>query len=204
MRLFIFSFLMALFLTAPVAFGSTEDADMARAEEFLPAEIIPALYNISVDPNWIDGTDSLWRLKTGRDGREFVLMDVKNGTRLSAFNHSALAEDLADASGSEVDPSELPFSEIQIDGLTIRFSAFNRTWEWDREWYAIGEAPPGKEAGPGEILSPDGELALFVEDGNLWVRETATGDRRRLTADAETDYAYVKRSDTVSHPVIGG
>ena len=201
MRQIVVFFLMALILISPVAFASIEDDDIARAEEFLPAKIIPALYNISVDPNWIDGTDSFWYLRTGRDGKEFVLVDAKNGTKQPAFDHAALAEALADASGSEVDPSELPFSEIQIDDLTIRFSAFNRSWEWDREWSAIGEAPPGKEAGPGEILSPDGELALFVEDGNLWVRKTATGDRRPLTADGSANYAYGKRSDTVSHPV---
>ena len=201
MRPFIFPFLVALFLTAPLAFGSIEDDDMARAEKFLPAEIIPALYNMSVSPHWIDGTDSFWYLRTGRDGKEFLLVDTKNGTRVSAFDHSALAEALAEASGSEVDPLDLPFTEIQIDDHALRFSALNRTWEWDPERSAIEEAPSGMEAGPGEILSPDGELALFVEDGNLWVRETATGDRRPLTADGSADYAYARRSDTVSHPV---
>ena len=201
MRPLIFPILMALLVIAPVAFSSTDDDDIARAEEFLPAEIIPALYNISVSPNWIDGTDSFWYLRTGRDGNEFVLVDAKNGTKMPAFDHAALAEALADASGSEVDPSDLPFSEIQIDDPNVRFSAFNRTWEWDRKRSAIGEAPFGMEAGPGEILSPDGKLALFVEDSNLWIRETATGDRYPLTADGSADYAYAKRSDTVSHPV---
>jgi dipeptidyl-peptidase-4 len=192
---------MAILLTTPVAFGLTEDDDIARAEAFLPANVIPALYNISVDPNAIDGTDSFWYLRTGRDGKEFLLVDAKNGTKLSAFDHVALAEALADASGSDVDPSDLPFSEIQIDDPTVRFSAFNKTWEWDPERSAIGEAPPGMEAGPGEILSPDGKFALSVEDGDLWIRETATGKRYLLTIDGSADYAYAKRSDTVSHPI---
>ena len=178
MRTLVFPILITLLLIPPVAFGSTEDDDIARAEEFLPAKIIPALYNISVNPNWIDGTDSFWYLKTDRDGKEFVLVDAKNGTKMLAFNHNALAEALADASGFNVDPSDLPFSEIRIDNPTVRFSAFNKTWEWDPESLAIGEVPSGMEAGPGEILSPDGEFALFIEDGNLWVRETATSDRR--------------------------
>ncbi len=79
-----------------------------------------------------------------------------------------------------------------------------KTWERDPERSAIGEAPLGMEAKSGEIPSSDEEFALSVEDGNLWIRETATGDRRPLPTDGSNDYAYAKRSDTVSHPVIGG
>ena len=193
--------LIFLLVLMPVAFGSPDAADIARAEQFLPADVIPMLYNVSVSPNWIDGTDSFWYLKTCREGKQFVLVDVENRTRQPAFNHTALAKALAAASGSSVDPSDLPFSEMTIESSTARFSALNKTWNFDLQSNAITEATSGKEAAPGETLSPDGEFALFVEEGNLWVRKTATIDRYPLTIDGSTDYAYAKRSDTVSHPI---
>jgi dipeptidyl-peptidase-4 len=201
MRLLIYLILMTLLLITPAAFGSTEADDIARAELFLPANVIPALYNISVNPNAIDGTDSFWYLKTGREGKQFVLVDVVNRTRQPAFNHAALAEALALASGSSVDPTDLPFSEMTIESGTARFSALNKTWTFDLQSSALTEIAPDREAGPGEDLSPNGEFALFVQDGDLWIRETTTDKRYPLTTDGFADYAYAKRSDTVSHPI---
>ncbi len=58
-----------------------------------------------------------------------------------------------------------------------------------------------KAAGPGEMLSPDGTLAAFVQDHNLWVKEIATGKKYPLTTNGSEDYAYAERSGTVLHPV---
>jgi dipeptidyl-peptidase-4 len=194
--------LISLLVLMPVASSSPEAADIARAEQFLPANVILALYNVSVIPNWIGGTDSFWYLRTGREGTEFVFVDAENCTKQPAFNQTDLGEALALASDSSVDPSDLPISIIAIENGTVRFSALNKSWEYDLESRAIAEAPPGREAGPGETISPDGRFALFVQDNNLWVRETATGDNRRpLTTDGSPNRAYAKRSDTVSHPI---
>ena len=40
------------------------------------------------------------------------------------------------------------------------------------------------------VESPDGRLAAFIRDWNLWVRDTATGVETPLTTDGTTDYGY--------------
>ena len=40
------------------------------------------------------------------------------------------------------------------------------------------------------VLSPDGQRATFIRDHNLWVREIATGEERRITRDGVEDYGY--------------
>jgi len=200
MRLFPHLILISMLVT-PAVSSSLEAADIARAERFLPANVIPVLYNVTVAPNWIDGTDSFWYLKTGRDGKEFVLVDGENCTKQPAFDHPALAEALAQESGTSIDPSDLPISIIAIENGTVRFSALNKSWEYDLNGGAIAEAPFVREEGPGETLSPNGEFALFVQDDDLWVRETSTGDRRPLTTDGSPNCAYATRSETVLHPV---
>ncbi len=40
------------------------------------------------------------------------------------------------------------------------------------------------------VLSPDGKLAAFMRDYNLWVRDLDTGADKQLTTDGVKDYGY--------------
>ncbi len=183
--------------------SSSDNADYARAEQFIPVNAVASMFNVSVDPHWIPGTQSFWYLKMGRNGEEFMLVDVQNRTKMPAFNHTLLARSLSSAVDKQIDPAHLPFSEIIVhqgrDG--IGFSSFNRTMQFDLSSGLINEVPAGLEAGPGESLSPNGRFAAFVRDHNLWIRETKTGKKYPLTTNGSRDYAYAERSETVSHPV---
>jgi dipeptidyl-peptidase-4 len=178
-------------------------ADYARAEQFIPANAVASMFNVSVDPNWIPGTHSFWYLKTGRNGQEFILVDVMNKTRMPAFNHTLLAESLSSAVDEPVDPANLPFTDITMHQGSdeIGFIAFNRTMQFNLGSGQINDVPAGLGAGPGESISPNGRLAAFVRDHNLCIRDTKTGEIYQLTANGSKDYAYAERSETVSHPV---
>jgi dipeptidyl-peptidase-4 len=217
--------LIALLVIIPTAFCQTNAVDYAQAEQFVPDNVVPMLYNMSVTPNWIGGTHYFWYLNTGREGKEFFLVDTVNATKMPAFDHQRLAELLSTASGTEVDPSSLPFSDITFRNGSIEFSALNKTWQYDieafaiaevklsraaphffgsrrhGEVYAITEIKPIKATGPGEMLSPNGTFAAFVQDHNLWIKEIATGKKYRLTTNGSEDHAYAERSGTVLHPV---
>jgi len=68
--------------------SSSETSDYAVAEQFIPVNAVASMFNVSVDPHWIPGTQSFWYLKTGRNGQEFILVDVQNKTKMPAFNHT--------------------------------------------------------------------------------------------------------------------
>ena len=178
----------------------------AQAERFLPANATSSIFNASVEPHWIAGTDSFWYLKNGRGGDEFILVDIGNRTKAAAFNQTSLAASLSAAAGEPVDADHLPFAEITVsetDGtgaVEIEFEAFDRSWQYNATSGDLVQDSP-RPLSPGESLSPDGRLAAFVLDHNLWVRDTETGERYQLTDDGIKDYAYAERSETVSHPV---
>ena len=159
--------------------SSSGRLDYARAEQFIPVNAVASMFNVSVDPNWIPSTQSFWYLKTGRNGQEFMLVDVQNRTKMPAFNHTLLARSLSSAVDEQIDPAHLPFSEITVHQGSdeIGFRAFNRTMQFNLSSGQINEVPAGLEAGPGESLSPDGRFAAFVRDHNLWIRETKTGEK---------------------------
>lgn len=85
-RFFRISFiLLAISLSAYSSFAgaaaelinlSSEASDYAVAEQFIPVNAVASMFNVSVDPNWIPGTQSFWYPKTGRNGQEFILVDV--------------------------------------------------------------------------------------------------------------------------------
>lgn len=61
--------------------------------------------------------------------------------------------------------------------------------------------PPVAEAKPvvapeGAVLSPDGSLAVFAREHDLWLRQLSNGAERRLTNDGEEYFAYGKLPDT--------
>ncbi|OPY51373.1 MAG: hypothetical protein A4E49_02257 [Methanosaeta sp. PtaU1.Bin112] len=182
---------------------SSQSFDYATAQRFVPANAIGSMFNMSVDPHWIAGTHSFWYLKTGRNGQEFMLVDLQNSTKKPAFNHSLLALSLSQATGEAVDPAHLPFDEITIHpgSNEIEFWAFSRTMQFNLKSGQIVDAPAEHEVMPGEALSPDGRFAAFVRDHNLWIRDAENGEKYPLTSDGTEDYAYAERSDTVSHPV---
>ncbi len=219
--------MLSLLMLLPTVFcqQNRPDCNYTQADLFVPANIIPMLYNMSVTPNWIDGTDNFWYINTGREGTEYVLVDTENATKRSIFDRERLAQALANASGIEVDPSNSPLLSIAFLDEKVEFSSLNRTWQYDLDAHILKEAAPSKTAHyifkprrhgefhsfvetrlikaaeSGEMRSPDGAFAAFVQYHNLWVRETATGKKYPLTTNGREDYAYAERSDTVLHPV---
>ena len=48
----------------------------------------------------------------------------------------------------------------------------------------------GMTGPPPASMSPDGSMAIFICDWNLWVRDVATGQDRQLTTDGAKDFGY--------------
>ncbi len=49
---------------------------------------------------------------------------------------------------------------------------------------------PSRDARGPNRVSPDGKLAAFIKNDNLWVRDVATGKETQLTTDGDKDFGY--------------
>ena len=216
LKLLFISFILGLFIYSSISGAADESVSSpceqtgyAQAERFLPANATSYIFNASVDPNWIAGTNFFWYLKNSRAGQEFVLVDIQNRTKAPAFNHTSLAASLSSATGEQVDPFHLPFSEITRstegwEGIEkIGFKAFNRSWQYtfNKTSAKLMEMHSPPQSEPGEALSPDGRLAAYVFAHNLWIRHTETAEKYQLTFNGTKEHTYSGRSETVSHPV---
>src|SRR5262249_16070627 len=120
-------------LTAPPAWGQP-----ARTN------VPPSVYREKVEPHWFAGTDGVtnqfwYRVETGRNRHEFVLVKAKEGTRGAAFDHAKAAESLAKLTGEAVEAERLPVRSLEYapDGKTLLLKGVGTNWNLDLESYAV-------------------------------------------------------------------
>ena len=160
----------------------------ARAKKFYKASIgaEPVVLNSSVLPAWIGETNRFWYERQTPTGKQFRCVDAVAGVNEPAFDHDAVAEALASASGERARSENLPIRDLSFsDDLgSVFFSAFDRRWRYQgRRCREVAALRAG-------VRSPDGSKELFCQDNNLWVRDLKTGDERALTQDGEERNAY--------------
>ncbi|GGF25927.1 S9 family peptidase [Hymenobacter cavernae] len=188
----------ALFLSE-VALAQQQPAlttqDYARAERFMIYKTQP-LVDHSIDQiNWLTN-DRFWYRTSTAQGSEFILIDPALKTRGPAFNQARLAAALSAATGQAYEANRLPFRNpvLSPDAKMVYFRVSGKAWKYD---VASGQVSP--ETTPAdspnanadnEIVSPDGQLAAYIQDYNLWVRNTQTNQKTQLTTDGAKDYGY--------------
>jgi dipeptidyl aminopeptidase/acylaminoacyl peptidase len=173
--------------------------DYEQAEHFLSFNTEPYIDNGSVRPNWLPG-DQFWYRNLNQKGSEFILVDAAKGTLKAAFDQQKLAAALSSASGKTYEGLMLPFQNFTYEGSNaIVFTADGKQWRCDLKNYQVTRDSavintPVARAGRGraskEVLSPDGKLAAFIKNYNLWVRDVKTNQQTQLTTDGVKDFGY--------------
>ncbi|MEX2468172.1 MAG: DPP IV N-terminal domain-containing protein, partial [Pseudohongiellaceae bacterium] len=163
-------------------------ADYQRAERFLAANTDDLIRNNILAQYWQPGERLVYRRSTGA-GSEYRITDLATGSTTSLFDPVMLAEALADYSDDEIEPNDLALSAIEV-AETLDAMHF----EFDGERYRVDllnlSVQPAPLAEDDEFLSPDGRLAAYIDEHNLWVRDVSSGERRQLTFDGEEHYGY--------------
>ena len=195
-------------------------ADYARAEKFMGYNTTPLVLNVvggggrggGRGVNWLSDERFTYSITTS-DGTEFILVDPAKGTRADAFDHAKVAAALSAAAGTTFDAHHLPITEFDFsaDGHTLNITATGGrryicdlpTTKCSAE--AGGDTQGGRRGGGGAgrggrgatgggrggaVVSPDGKLAAYIDNYNLWVRPTAGGDPVQLTTDGIKDFGY--------------
>ena len=177
-------------------------ADYQRAERFLSANTRSLVSHANVSPNWLDD-GRMWYRNTTADGAEFIIVDPKAKTRKHAFDHQRLADVLSN-NDTTYQAFGLPFRSFEFtkNGRAISFDVKDKTYTCNLRNYGCTDKENKKGAaadtspmasfrrGRTQVLSPNGKLAAFIRDHNLWVRNVETKKERQLTFDGIEDYGY--------------
>ena len=179
---------LALPMSAQVSITA---ADYERAESFLSGNTYNLVYGATVSPNWLE-SGRFWYRNRFPVGTEFILVDPERRTRERAFDHERIANALSAATGRTYDPFDLPFTDFHLgaDGHSIGFDIDSTRYECDTEAGRCKASVFDPERDEDAVLSPDGRLAAFIREWNLWVRDVGSGEERQLTNDGIEHFGY--------------
>ena len=169
--------------------------DYARAERAMGYNTAALVDHSAGPPNWLAG-DRFWYRVLTAQGSEFILVDPARKTHAAAFDQGKLAAALSAASGKTYEASRLPFRTFSFapDEKSIAFATGDKSWKYDLASGQISpDTTPAAQPNPNatnEITSPNGQLAAYIKDDNLWVRDTKTSQTTQLTTDGAKDYGY--------------
>ncbi len=163
-------------------------ADYQRAESFLLQNTNLLVPGRILSQYWQANGQLIYRSSTIA-GSEIVAFDTESGEKRSLFDQQALAAALETYDESGIDAADLALSSIELaaDSSTLDFDFSGRRYRYDLDSNSLQQFEEDPED---EYLSPDGSLAIFIEDHNLWLRDTFTNDLTQLTFDGEENYGY--------------
>ncbi|MCG8414620.1 MAG: DPP IV N-terminal domain-containing protein, partial [Pseudomonadales bacterium] len=168
--------------------GTVTLADYQRAEQFLSQNTNELVHDSLISQYWQQDDRLVYRKRTAT-GSEALIVDLTTGSRTSLYDPIALAAALEPFSDEDVEANDLAVSAIEIadDLESIEF-------DFDERRYTLsaqdGSLQQHAESPDNEYLSPDGSKAVFIEDHNLWLRDTASNGLTQLTFDGIENYGY--------------
>jgi len=163
-------------------------ADYERAQSFLAVNTSDLVRGNILAQYWQNDDRLIYRRST-ENGSDYILVDVKTTQKSPLFDPARLALELAVYVDDEVGPSDLNLSRIHLAGTTgqLEFDYSGESYVLDLSSYTLNQLA---EISPSEFLSPDGGMAAFIDEHNLWFRDTASNEVTQLTFDGEQDYGY--------------
>ncbi|MGH7502635.1 MAG: DPP IV N-terminal domain-containing protein [Longimicrobiales bacterium] len=220
--------LLAAVLLIPVASPATaqqhiEHANWALADKFKGDVIDSIIHSTSVQPRFINETDSLWYYWRDQAGARFMFVVPKTNTKRPLFDHQKLAAQLS-AGRKPYDAHTLPFTSIAFndDGQSFSFIADSVKYEWTLEtetlqelrratrqdYRELGGGGRGGRGGRGgggggggqdfRNWSPDSTAFVFAREHNLYLVEVPA----RADTTVQGDTSQIS-TDGVEHYSFG-
>jgi dipeptidyl aminopeptidase/acylaminoacyl peptidase len=206
---------LQLLPTIATAQGTKADYERART---LRERTRGKVFKSAITPRWFDENNRFWYRNDLGDGkREFVVVDVRESKRGAAFDHAAVAEALAKATGKPHDAAKLPFDQIQFAAAAVHFRAADKNWKFEPESKSLSEAEPpmpfaasddgsprrgrggarggrggrgGPRGSPRNANSPDGRWRVDIKDNNVYLHDVKSGEETQMTKDGATSDTY--------------
>ena len=119
-----FPLVAAILIAVPL--GAQEAAEAPAnyrlAARFAPYRIDDLIYSTSVDPQWIEGSESFWYEWEISDGAFYYIVDPVAGTKRPIFDNDRIAAELTRITRDPWDGQHLPIRAIKfVDANTLQF-----------------------------------------------------------------------------------
>ena len=139
MKLKIFLCTLAAILFSPLL-SAAEKTDFSEYDRALSlrSRMSELVYRAEVKPQWLADGRFWYRVQTGPQTHEFILVNPETGVRQPAFDHEKLASSLAKTTGERMHADGLPLSGLDFSETNFfTFTANGKTWRCNLENYSL-------------------------------------------------------------------
>jgi dipeptidyl-peptidase-4 len=99
---------------AAVAPPSPVGPNYEAAAQWTTQKVAKLVFDTSVTPRWLEGTDRFWYAYQTREGRKFYIVDPPKKGKAPLFDHAKLAATLTSITRLPYDAQHLPFSSVRF------------------------------------------------------------------------------------------
>ena len=189
---------------APAAADPLMAEDYLAAAAVLEGNVVGLVKNMDVEPHWLGDSGRFWYRRDTDHGHEFVVFDPSTGEKTRAFDHGALAQAINASLAPEtlLEADRLALDAITIaDDLSTLEASVPTASESPRvrctlQPIGCAAAQPVEPAPRDWLISPDGRLALFAREHNLYLKDLERGAEHQLTSDGAPWISWGKWPDT--------
>ena len=162
------------------------------AAKHMDSDLYNLIYN-QVNGSRFVGKNNLIYTTNSKEGKKIIFVNTISKTKKVAFDHQKLAAALSKELEIKIKASELPIYSVSLsdDLKTLNFMANSQKYVCNLEEYSLTKIISKIDrAYRNEHISPNGKLAAYINQYNLWIRDLETGKRTQITFDGEEDYGY--------------
>ena len=121
---------LVLLSLIPSVAGQGRESDYERSRTY-STRMRNRVFRDQVKPNWFDAERKFWyRVQTGINSYEYVLVDAEAGTRAPVFDHKQISGTLSKELKREVDVTKIRLAEFNVsaDAKRCTFRFGGRNW----------------------------------------------------------------------------
>jgi len=139
-------------------------------------------------PSWTENNKLIYSSQT-QHGKQFFILDTVTKEKKLAFDHQKLTRALARLTEQEIKPENLPFNRFElISEKIISLNLDDKLYQCNIENYLCQLSEIAIKNS--ELVSPDGKLAVYIKDHNLWLRNLDDNSEKKLTTDGIENFGY--------------
>jgi dipeptidyl aminopeptidase/acylaminoacyl peptidase len=166
--------------------------DYENAARHLEKNLNQYVYNSISRSEWISEHVLIYQ-NSVKGGQEFIRVDIATKEKSSAFDQEKLAISLSSVLGKDISAYKLPFYNYEYvnNNKSIEFNIEGDHYQYNLENYSLEKIKTAKQRVKRiEFVSPNGKLAAYIDNYNLWLRDLHSGKKTQLTFDGIKDYGY--------------
>ena len=156
------------------------------------------VFNLKTEVHPFEDGSGICFLNYDKAGKSYLSLNYKDSKVTPLFDHTQLAEALSTELDEDVEAADLDLSKIERKDGKLYFVFNEKPFYWDVSSAILKTVDSQKNTGRNSwrnrdrstSTSPDGKWKAFVEDHNLVIEDTKSGNRVQLTTDGEPGYDY--------------